>query len=230
MLEVVGAGLGRTGTHSLAEALEIVGFGPCYTILDVEQNLGHHLAWSRAANGELIDWGSLFQEYRSAVDWPTVSFLPAILREFSECKVVLTLRDASSWYESARATIFPGLEASAFHPDPEQRSRSELNRNLILDGVFEGKYWDRDHAITIYRKHNEAVIDLVPENRLLLYRIEEGWSRLCAFLGVEVPNRHFPHRNQRAEFLESAPPWASSHMERAQGESGNESNQRFDGS
>lgn len=30
MLEIIGAGFGRTGTHSLGAALEVLGYGPCY--------------------------------------------------------------------------------------------------------------------------------------------------------------------------------------------------------
>jgi hypothetical protein len=216
MLEVIGAGLGRTGTHSLGEALEILGFGPCYTILDVDRNSRHIELWSRALVGEKIEWKALYSDYRAAVDWPTVSFLPEILGEFAESKVVLTLRDSSSWYESAAATIFPGLEATAFHPDPVQRARSELKRRLILDEMFEGRYRDREHAISLYEHHIETVINLVPEDRLLQYEVAEGWNKLCEFLEVEVPDRQFPHRNRRGEFIESAPDWAKDRMVRAQ--------------
>ena len=34
-LSVIGAGFGRTGTHSLNLALEILGFGPCHHMEDV---------------------------------------------------------------------------------------------------------------------------------------------------------------------------------------------------
>ena len=30
LLKVIGAGFGRTGTHSLGAALEVLGYGPCY--------------------------------------------------------------------------------------------------------------------------------------------------------------------------------------------------------
>jgi hypothetical protein len=33
MLDVFGAGLGRTGTHSVKAALERLGFGPCHSML-----------------------------------------------------------------------------------------------------------------------------------------------------------------------------------------------------
>lgn len=216
MLKVIGAGLGRTGTHSLGEALEILGFGPCYTIFDVNRNSGHAALWGRALAGDTIDWRTLFQGYSSAVEWPAVSFLPALLDEFVECQVVLTLRDSESWWESASATIFPALEATAFHPDPDSRARGELKRALILHGMFDGKYMDRDHAISVYESHIESVISLVPEDQLLVYRIDEGWNKLCHFLDVDVPDKQFPHHNRRQAFIDSAPEWARDHMSRAQ--------------
>ncbi|MCL7453243.1 MAG: sulfotransferase family protein [Anaerolineae bacterium] len=212
MLEVIGAGLGRTGTHSLAQALEILGFGPCYTILDVNRNPGHFDLWTAAVAGEAVDWQKLYHNYRSAVEWPTVAFLPSILAQYPSAKVVLTLRDADSWYESASVTIFPALESTAKHPDPQQRARSTLKRRLILQDVFGGKYWDKEHALSVYKNHNRSVIDLVPGERLLQYSITEGWEPLCRFLAVDIPGQVFPHRNERAEFIRSAPDWAKDDM------------------
>ena len=34
-LKVIGAGFGRTGTHSLKIALEMLGFAPCYHMVEV---------------------------------------------------------------------------------------------------------------------------------------------------------------------------------------------------
>lgn len=213
MLEVIGAGLGRTGTHSLAEALEVLGLGPCYTILDVDKNHHHLDLWMDAMGNEEVDWQRLYRGYRSAVEWPTVSFLPSILHQFPECQFVLTLRDAESWYESASATIFSGLEASARHPDSKQRSRGEMKRTLILEKMFDGRYREKDHAIEVYENHNKSVVDLVPKERLLQYEIVEGWRPLCQFLHKPVPAQQFPHRNQRSAFLESAPDWAKDHLD-----------------
>jgi hypothetical protein len=41
LLQVIGAGFGRTGTHSLAIALDKLGFDPCDTLLVVDRNLIH---------------------------------------------------------------------------------------------------------------------------------------------------------------------------------------------
>ena len=47
MIQVIGAGFGRTGTHSLAIALDRLGFGPCYTIFDMDKHPSHREMWQR---------------------------------------------------------------------------------------------------------------------------------------------------------------------------------------
>ena len=37
-----------------------------------------------------------------------------------------------------------------------------------------------------YSRHGAAVRQLVPAEQLLVYRVGEGWERLCEFLGHEV--------------------------------------------
>lgn len=208
MLQIIGAGLGRTGTHSLAQAIEILGLGPCYTIFDVDKNPGHAAAWTAAMRKEAVDWHTVFSGYQAAVEWPTVAFLPQILSQFPDCKVILTMRDAASWYDSAAATIFPGLEAGASNPNLEQRTQSAWKRDLILNHVFAGRYHERAYTMDLYEEHVRSVLGLVPSSRLLKYDVTEGWQPLCEFLQEPVPNVPFPWRNHRAEFLASAPDWA----------------------
>ena len=215
MLEVIGAGLGRTGTHSLAEALEILGFSPCYTIQSVDQNPEHQDLWEQAMEGVAVNWASLYQKYRSAVEWPTVAFLTSIIESFPNAKVILTIREPESWFDSATQTIFPALEASALNPNPEQRTSASFKRRLILEEVFQGRYWEKEFALALYRDHNQSVVNLVPEHRLLLYRIQEGWPKLCQFLELPEPDKPFPWRNRKSEFLNSAPDWAVEWLEQA---------------
>ena len=39
------------------------------------------------------------------------------------------------------------------------------------------------------------VIDAVPAEKLLVYRLGDGWEPLCNFLGVPVPDVPYPHEN-----------------------------------
>jgi hypothetical protein len=70
-LSVIGAGFGRTGTKSLKEALETLGFGPCHDMMEVALNRDQLRHWQAAAAGEPVDWAAVFARYRAAVDWPS---------------------------------------------------------------------------------------------------------------------------------------------------------------
>jgi len=208
MLQVIGAGFGRTGTHNLGLALEKVGLGPCYNFLEVTKSHHHTKFWNNAIDGKPVNWNFLFADYKSAVEWPAVAFLPELIQHFPKAKVILTLRDPESWFESAQATIFDGLELSAHNPDPVKRERSGMARRLILERTFDGKYRDKEHAIRIYKKHIQNVIELVPSNRLLQFKVQDGWEPLCIFLDRTILDEPFPRLNERAEFLATAPEWA----------------------
>lgn len=208
MLKVIGAGFGRTGTHSLGLALEKLGFGPCYNVPEVSKNPGHTEIWNNAIDGKSVDWDKLFTSYQSAVEWPTVAFLSEVIQHFTEAKVVLTLRDPVSWYESASTTIFDGLEISAQNPDPIKRERSGMLRRLILKRTFSNRYQEKEYAIEVYKRHNQQVLEIVPKERLLQFDVKDGWQPLCEFLQKPIPNEPFPWLNERVEFLASAPEWA----------------------
>lgn len=208
MLQVIGAGFGRTGTHSLGLALEKLGLGPCYNILEMSKNPDHTEIWNRAMNGKPVDWDSLFSSYKSAVEWPTVAFLPELVQHFSDATVILTVRAPESWYESANATIFDGLELSAQNPDPDKRRRSGLQRRLILERTFAGKYRDKAHTIQVYQQHNQNVVETVSPERLLQFDVRSGWEPLCKFLDRPIPDEPFPRVNEGIAFQASTPDWA----------------------
>ena len=50
-----------------------------------------------------------------------------------------------------------------------------------------------------YRILNHRVKSIVPADKLLVYKVKEGWKPLCDFLECEVPTVAFPHENIKAE-------------------------------
>ncbi len=88
-MEVIGAGLGRTGTLSLKAALKELGFGPCYHMTELFDNPQHAELWEHAAHGELIEWNDLLGDYRATVDWPGCTFYEEMTRAYPEAKVLL---------------------------------------------------------------------------------------------------------------------------------------------
>jgi hypothetical protein len=198
VLEVIGAGFGRTGTLSLKVALERLGFGPCHHMTELIDDQEQIDLWERVVTDGYRDWDEVYRGYRATVDWPGASYWRELVEHFSAAKVILTVRDPKSWYESARGSIY---QAVAIRPeDPIGRRRRDFVGRLVWDGDFGGGFEDADHAMTVFAEHNEAVRRTVPAGRLLEFDVRQGWGPLCDFLGVPVPDEPFPRTNDRQEF------------------------------
>jgi len=200
-LSVIGAGFGRTGTLSLKHALERLGFGPCYHMAEVAANPHHVDLWRRTWRGEDV-WPEIFADYHAAVDWPAAAFWRRLMDYYPKARVVLSLRDGASWFQSASATIFRSMREGLASNDPTLRERLLMAKEIIVDGTFDGDLTDRDAAIAAYDANVAAVRAAVAPERLVEVRAEHGWPPLCAALGVAVPDEAYPRVNTTEEFFE----------------------------
>lgn len=210
-LEVIGAGLGRTGTTSLKAALERLGFGPCYHMTELFEHPEHLAAWRAAAWGETVDWEGPLAGYRSTLDWPGAPFYEDFMEAYPEAKVILTVRDPNRWYESTLNTIYE-MDKTASSPlfkfaswcVPHLRSAGRAIAfvgELAWQDLFDGRFEDKDYVISVFHEWNEGVKRRVPSEKLLVYEVRDGWGPLCAFLGVEAPeDEPFPHLNDTKIF------------------------------
>lgn len=203
MLEVIGAGVGRTGTLSLKTALERLGFGPCHHMLGLFEDPEQIPMWRAAARGERMDWTQVYAKYRSTVDWPGARFWREIAGAFPEAKVVLTVRDPESWYESAAGSIYAaGLAPTPADADEVYLGLRDMAVEVIWDGLFDGRFTDKEHAMKVVAEHDAAVRQGIDPDRLLVFQVSQGWEPLCEFLGVPVPDEPFPRRNERSRFMD----------------------------
>ena len=195
-LSVIGAGFGRTGTMSLKLALEMLGVGPCYHMLEVRKNPSHRPVWLQATRHQPVDWDALFIDYNSGVDWPIATFWRELSEYYPDAKFILTQRDPQRWYKSISNTIFKSLTG----PPEDDQERRVMPSELILERTFGGKHTDEQYVIDTYLAHNQAVIDILDRDRLLVYDTGSGWGPLCEFLGLPVPEEDYPNTNSTAEF------------------------------
>ncbi len=122
-LRVVGAGVGRTGTKSLSIAVAKLFDSPCYHMTEVFAHPEHIAPWHAAARGAMPDWNELFSGYAAAVDWPASAFWCELSVAFPDALVVLSLRDADTWWESADQTILPAVRAQPQDGPPFMQAR-----------------------------------------------------------------------------------------------------------
>ncbi|MEW9837764.1 sulfotransferase family protein [Mesorhizobium marinum] len=192
-LDVIGAGMGRTGTYTLNLALEAIGFEPCHHMADVMASPEQKALWRAAGQGQLPNWDEAYAGYRAAVDWPTAHFWREVSDHFQGAKVILTVRDPEAWYKSMMQTL-------RLTWDPATNDPRSFGIAVVCNAVFGGRFDDRDHAISVYEAHNAAVRAALPPERLLVYNVSEGWAPLCDFLGVAPPSDPFPRSNSTDEF------------------------------
>ena len=199
MLKLINAGLGRTGTTSLMAALDQLGFGRCYHMLDLVSTEESLEQWERiVCDGQQPDWEAIYDGYTSAVDGPNAIYYEQIMKAFPEAKVILTLRDAERWYQSTHDTVYQFAVKYQENPAEAGSRQSRLYRvtnAMFWEGLFGGRFADQEYAMEVYRNHNQEVIRSVDPGKLLVYDVKQGWEPLCAFLGADVPPEDFPHLN-----------------------------------
>ncbi|KAL8798919.1 MAG: hypothetical protein Q9182_006291 [Xanthomendoza sp. 2 TL-2023] len=117
-------------------------------------------------------------DFDCVLDMPCCFFAEELCAAYPDAKVVLNTRDADSWIKSADATVL------------EVFCDNDIN--------------DLEKCKRRFLEHNEHVRQVVPKDRLLEYRIQEGWKPLAKFLGLEGRSGTIPSTNGEMEFVEYA--------------------------
>ena len=210
-LKVIGAGLGRTGTHSTQLALNQLGF-PCYHMTEVilnKDNKPHLDFWRKVANappGTQQNWESIFARYTATVDNPGCCVWRELMAAYPDAKVLLTLhpRGAEAWYESTMRDDLLHREPLAVQGsrtlDPVRAEVRRHEPQTRLGRTLKGVMDDKAKAVARYDAYVGEVKAAVPPEKLLIFKVTDGWEPLCAFLGVAAPNTKFPNVNDRAQF------------------------------
>jgi len=200
-LQVIGAGVGRTGTNSLKLALEHLGYGPCHHMSEIIANMPTQLPlWQRATQGP-ADWGATYAGYNSAVDWPTASYYRELLAAYPKAKFILSVRDAEAWVESFSGTIYKLWDGKDDAPEAMRPWLAWGEIVLMKAGLAHGL--DKAGLAAFFERHNAAVKATIPADQLLIYQVKEGWGPLCAYLGEPVPAEPFPRTNDRQDFWDN---------------------------
>ncbi|MFC4050559.1 sulfotransferase family protein [Actinomadura syzygii] len=218
MLEVIGAGFGRTGTASLKAALDRLGHGPCHHMSTIIAEPRRVRQWLDVGEGRAADWDALFDGFRAAIDWPAASYWRELAAHYPDAKVILTVRDPERWYGSVSSTIFARALAERRLPlrrrivrwlvarrSPDFALYPRMARATVFDRVFGGRIDDREHVLGVFERHIAEVKEAIPAERLLVFDVRDGWEPLCAFLGVPVPDEPFPESNERAAWHRKRP-------------------------
>ncbi|USW54959.1 hypothetical protein Slin15195_G082780 [Septoria linicola] len=153
----------------------------------------------------------------AVTDIPCVIFYRELLAAYPDAKVILTVRDSpEQWMRSRWGTIVQFMIAMEGPKDwvgkvlvklfgPREDVRDGFARRLVseyemYDVLMRDWREGTRESVEWYQRYVEEVKRLVPEEKLLVMNVKEGWSPLCRFLGKDVPPWDFPKVNSTEEF------------------------------
>jgi hypothetical protein len=179
MLKVLGVGLPRTGTSSLAEALRILGY-----------STAHHAPERVPLYPQPGETWRRWDDLDAVTDAPAAMYWREILQAYPSCKAILTVRDTDSWWASIKRHAYTIRQSG----NTEHIVYTDQLHGLLFGTPHPQLYWYARR----FHEHEQSVLTTVPYDRLLVMDIHAGdkWDVLCRFLGVPEPDVAFPWRNK----------------------------------
>ena len=200
-LQIVGAGLGRTGTTSLKLALERLVGGRCYHMAELYATPEHIPVWHDAIGGHPPDWDKFLGGYRATVDLPAAAFWRELAEHNRDAVIVLSVRDnAGQWWDSWSNTIVAAAATRKPSPGSLLADYAAMVTDLMFKRLGVTNPADKAEMVAAYERHNDTVRAGAPPARLLEWRPADGWAPLAERLGVPVPDEPFPRANTREQF------------------------------
>jgi len=206
-LKVVGVGYGRTGTSSLALALDALGFPTLHTQHLYENDaIFNHLVKDIFHNSikknETImgqpDYDLLLDAgFTATMDLPFALYYSQIHELYPDCKFILTVRENSniwfkSWNVMTSSITRPAMYTSFIFTHVKKLEWymrwlfSVVNQDTrYLNHPFPLPPQNKSRSIASYERHNQHIRDTIPSTHLLEYNVREGWEPLCKFLEIE---------------------------------------------
>lgn len=178
---IFGIGLSKTGTVSLNTALRKLHYNAIHWPCDEQ-----YLRELKEGRLDLTIYGM----YDAVTDAASPCLMyPELSELYPNAKFILTVREEITWVESIRKHI------SHEKKFPLQTRLAEAHRMLVYGSAeLSEQLWLRR-----FKEHNKAVRQFFQgSNRFLEMNIVagDGWDKLCPFLGKDIPNIPFPHKNK----------------------------------
>lgn len=211
--QVIGAGMSRTGTKTLNQALTILLNGPVHdsgvhstggTFQQIRQ-WGELMVLTAKKDKTFADRkhiqylvAALLDGYVATMDLPAAALTPELMDTYPDAIVIATTRSPESWWRSMQDMM---TMTSNYH----------LPFVLMwVPKVNQYGFWrEKFKQLALYRYnldmfnpgslelHENHLREVVPKDKLHWYEVKDGWEPLCKILNLPVPDVPFPHNNSR---------------------------------
>ena len=201
----------------MQRALNVIGYS-CYHSSLFFTNINDCKMWDEALDAKFFGkgeeftragWDQLLGEYSAvSADPPAIAFAEDLVRMYPEAKVILVERNIEAWHRSFSDAIVASTWSPLMHRisdwDPWFVGPMRDTHTRWVRGWFKARSREHMDAISrkMYAEHYALVRRVTPSERLLEYRLGDGWEPLCEFLGKEVPDCEFPRVNDNIALWE----------------------------
>lgn len=174
-------GFQKTGTTSLYAALTMLGYRTAAVV-------GRDLTAERLADEGAALCIETMKKFDAAQDMPWPLFFRELDAAYPGSKFILTVRDKERWFSSIEGHFGANADEIQAFIYGRDAAAPAGNRQRYLD---------------ICSRHERDVRAYFADRAgdLLVMDLErgDGWSELCAFLGVAIPAGPFPAKNRLAD-------------------------------
>ncbi|KAM0238983.1 hypothetical protein ACHAP5_008421 [Fusarium lateritium] len=215
-MRVLCLGYSRKGAMAVFTALEQLDYTPYHMSVAIGSPKTNLSLWREALDAKFYGkgkpWGreefdKILGLYDAVVDIPAICFFEELVAAYPEAKVIVTQRDAESWLKNmdltSGGTLRWPLWSTLSRQDQTLAGPVYEFSNKAMPANFNTMtdFSERAPARQTFNDHYELVKKTVPAERMLEFRVQEGWEPLCKFLGAEVPAEEFPRLDDSKQFV-----------------------------
>lgn len=177
--KIFGLGLPRTGTTSLAKALNVMNVATKHFPFELYQNL----------NSQILD------EYIGFVDSPIPLIWKELDQRFPNAKFILTIRTLDRWLESMEWLFSHGKVKWNWSKEVHEYHKVFFGTERFNETLLSKKY--HEYQEDIFKSFENRPQDLLILN--LELEQNEGFHKLATFLNLSSPDLEFPHIKKRTK-------------------------------
>nr|XP_039273333.1 uncharacterized protein LOC120347434 [Styela clava] len=213
-MKVLVVGHSKTGTKSMNAALRKLG----YKVYDYEHNF-YYLRndWIKifTKGGTKEDFYRMYKDVDVSMDIPANIFWEEILEAFPDMKMIFMKKNSEeewikSWEKQAKSIADNYLMTALAFLSPTAYSIFNYTHHVgrVAFCAPPQRFYHAFRGISPtvakkrYRDHNTGVLARAPKDQILEFKLSQGWEPLCKFLGKQIPEEDFPHKNRNASVLQ----------------------------
>ncbi len=145
------------------------------------------------ANGNIDKMLQFTEDYNNLEDMPWFLIYKELDKYYDDAMFVLTTRKTDEiWYKSQCKHYDKNMSVNEYY-----KKYTPITNKIVYG--YENPNEHKNEYIAKYNQHNKEVREYFKgKNNFIEMCFEngDGWEKLCAFLGKDIPNTPFPHRNK----------------------------------